>query len=335
MAHPAVLFQVEEGGAVQCFLCSHFCLIAKGKRGFCGVRKNVEGKLQTLVYGDVVAANVDPIEKKPLNHFLPGSKSFSIATVGCNFKCSFCQNWQISQLDAASGSHGGYSMTPEQIVDEAVAHGCQSISYTYTEPTIFFEYAFDIAKEAHERGLKNIFVTNGYMSRNALDMINPYLDACNVDLKAFSEGFYQEFCKAQLKPVLDSIAYMHELGLWLEVTTLLIPNQNDDAAELQGLAEFIVSINKDIPWHISRYRPEYKYNDSPATPLDLLRSAKAIGKEAGLRYIYLGNVVEGNDTLCPDCDYKLIDRLGYSITTTMDGGAVCPECNAMIKGVFL
>ena len=232
----AFLYEQKGDQTVRCDLCSHRCSIQPGKRGICNVRKNQNGILRTLVYGEVIAANSDPIEKKPLYHFLPGSRSYSVATPGCNFKCSFCQNWQISQIEDNGVLLGGRPMSPGAIAEDAHASGCSSIAYTYTEPTIFFEYAYDTARCAKELGLANLFVTNGYMTREALDMINPYLDACNVDLKAFTESFYNSFCKARLEPVLDSIRYMKELGLWIEITTLLIPDKNDSDEELDAIA---------------------------------------------------------------------------------------------------
>jgi pyruvate formate lyase activating enzyme len=330
----ALFFKKNSDSSVECFLCSHRCIIGIGKRGICGVRVNVNGELETLVYGDLIARNVDPIEKKPLNHFLPGSFTYSIATVGCNFKCSFCQNWQISQFDPSQGTHGGFSMLPEHVVDEAIFNNCQSISYTYTEPTIFFEYAYDISRLAKEKKLANIFVTNGYMSRDALTMIHPYLDACNVDLKAFSEAFYRKFCKASLQPVLDSIKYMKELGIWVEITTLLIPHQNDSDEELQAIAHFIASIDTNMPWHISRYRPEYQYSESPPTPLKDLQRAAEIGRKEGLHYTYLGNVIEGNDTDCFSCQEKVIQRTGYVINNQLINESQCPHCRARIHGVY-
>ncbi|MBN2246560.1 MAG: AmmeMemoRadiSam system radical SAM enzyme, partial [Candidatus Aminicenantes bacterium] len=232
----ARLYKKEKNDDVTCFLCSHRCRIAPNKFGICGVRQNQGGILKTLVYGEVIAAHVDPIEKKPLYHFLPGSLAFSIATIGCNFRCPFCQNWQISQSNKKNGvSIPGESFLPSEIVKAAQRQGCKSISYTYTEPTIFFEFAFDTAKMAKEAGLGNSFVTNGYMTSEALEEIRPYLDAANVDLKAFNETFYRKMCGAHLQPVLDAIGTMKKLGIWVEITTLIIPGQNDDPGELKAL----------------------------------------------------------------------------------------------------
>ena len=294
MMQEAMFYNKVEGKEAQCYLCAHNCKIALGQFGFCGVRQNIQGVLNTLVYAQVIAANVDPIEKKPLYHFLPGSMSFSIATVGCNFRCGFCQNWQISQASGQNKAREVYKMIPERIVEEAKKNHCQSISYTYTEPTIFFEYAYDIAKVAKQAGLKNIFVTNGYMSREALETISPYLDAANIDLKSFREKFYVENCKGHLQPVLDSIKLAKKLGVWIEITTLIIPGHNDSASELSDIAGFIASVGKDIPWHISRFHPDYHFLNQKLTPIETLKKAEDLGKKAGLDHVYLGNVKDVN-----------------------------------------
>jgi pyruvate formate lyase activating enzyme len=289
MKHDAMFFKQLDDDAVRCFLCSHNCRIAKGKYGKCSQRQNINGRLYTYAYGDVVAAHIDPIEKKPLYHFLPGSKAFSIASAGCNFKCKFCQNWQISQ--AGHEDHvTGRPFKPEEVVEEAVRSGCASIAYTYTEPTIFFEYSYDIAKIARDKGLSNIYVTNGYMSKEALDLISPYLNAANIDLKSFSEKFYQEVCKARLEPVLHTIRRMKALGIWIEITTLLVTGLNDSEEEIRQVARFIAEIDKDIPWHVSRFHPDYRFDDIAHTPIESMEKAMQIGKAAGLKYVYLGNV---------------------------------------------
>jgi len=294
MTQEAMFYNKVEGKEAQCYLCAHNCKIALGQFGFCGVRQNIQGVLNTLVYAEVIAANVDPIEKKPLYHFLPGSMSFSIATVGCNFRCGFCQNWQISQVSGQDNAREVYKLMPERIVEEAKKNHCQSISYTYTEPTIFFEYAYDIAKVAKQAGLKNIFVTNGYMSREALETISPYLDAANIDLKSFREKFYVENCKGHLQPVLDSIKLAKKLGVWIEITTLIIPGYNDSVSELSDIAGFIASVGKDIPWHISRFHPDYHFLNQKLTPIETLKKAEDLGKKAGLDHVYLGNVKDVN-----------------------------------------
>ena len=334
MIKEALLYEKLDGKKVQCHLCAHGCIIAPERLGICKVRKNIGGRLQTLVYAETVAANVDPIEKKPLYHFLPGSNAFSIATPGCNFKCGFCQNWQISQAPNIDIKLKGRTLSPQEVVKQALANKCRSISYTYTEPTIFFEYAYDTAKIAKENGLYNNFVTNGYMSGQALEMIRPYLDAANVDLKSFRDDFYKNICKARLQPVLDSIALMKKLNIWVEVTTLIIPGQNDSPQELTDIAGFISSLGKDIPWHISRFHPDYQFTDYEPTSIEVLRRAKDIAKNAGLRYVYLGNVLDEPDTLCYNCQKPLIKRVYFSIEQENIKQGRCSFCGTRIDGVF-
>ena len=336
MIREAMLYLPLEDQRVSCVLCHHNCQIAPGKFGICGVRENREGKLFTRVYGDVIAAHVDPIEKKPLYHFLPGTTSFSIATVGCNFRCSFCQNWQISQASKGKDivDHG-QEYSPQDVVLSAKKHRCQSISYTYTEPTIYYEYAYETAKLAKKEGLANVFVTNGYMRPEALETIKPYLDACNVDLKAFHEDFYKDMCGAHLQPVLDSIRFMKELNIWVEITTLVIPGRNDSEQELTQIARFIRDVDSDIPWHISRFHPDYKYADSDATSVESLRLARSIGIKEGLRFIYIGNIFgESEGTVCPNCQKMLIPRKGFYISENKIQEGKCPFCGTPIAGVF-
>ncbi len=291
MKKEAELYEELKNDKVHCFLCSHHCTISKSKFGQCGVRQNINGRLYTHVYGKVIAAHVDPIEKKPLYHFLPGSKSYSIATPGCNFRCSFCQNWQISQhrLDSEF-YYSGIEMSPEDIVTAAKQNNCKSIAYTYTEPTIFFEYAYDTAKKAHKEKLSNVFVTNGYMTPEMIETITPYLDAVNIDLKSFRDEFYKTICGAHLEPVINTIKKMHENNIWIEITTLVVPEQNDSRKELSDIAEFIASVDKNIPWHISRFHPDYQFNTVNATPIETLQMAERIGKKFRLKDIHLGNV---------------------------------------------
>ena len=285
-----MLYEKIDGNAVRCNLCAHRCRIVPSKRGICGVRENRDGTLYSLVYGVIIAENVDPIEKKPLFHVHPGSNSFSIATVGCNFRCTFCQNHDISQMPRESGRVMGRDMTAEEIVQKAVATGSKSIAYTYTEPTIFFEFAYDVGMSARARNIKNIFVTNGFMTGEALDLISPCLDAANVDLKSFSDDFYKKYCGARLEPVLESVRKMKDLGIWVEITTLIIPTLNDSDAELTRIAEFIRSVGTETPWHISRFHPQYEMTTLPPTPLSTLHRAADIGRAAGLKYVYTGNV---------------------------------------------
>jgi pyruvate formate lyase activating enzyme len=335
----AYLYDRLEDHKVRCNLCSHRCLIKAGERGICAVRENQEGSLKTLVYGRLIAQNVDPIEKKPLYHVSPGSLSYSIATVGCNFKCRFCQNADIAQLPAdRKGIILGDLFTPKDVVDAAEQANCRSIAYTYTEPTVFFEFAYDTAKLAHERGILNIFVTNGYMTPEALKMIQPYLDAANVDLKAFNNEFYKEQCSAKRKHVMETLKLMKSVGVFVEVTTLLIPGLNDDKGELKELATFIVDeLGPETPWHISRFHPTYKLTDRPPTPAESIHRARKIGLEAGLRYVYSGNLPgdTGENTNCYSCGQALIERWGYHISKNVITDGKCPKCNATIDGLEL
>lgn len=331
----AMFYEQLPDNRVRCGLCRFRCLIADGDRGHCGVRENQDGILYSLVYGKLCAENVDPIEKKPLFHFQPGSRSYSIATVGCNFRCRHCQNYDISQIEKEAPIRG-LARTPAEVVKKAVAHGCASIAYTYTEPTIFFEFAYDTARLAHEAGLKNIFVTNGYITPEALATIAPYLDAANIDLKGFSENFYRDIVQARLAEVLDSIIAYRKSGIWVELTTLIIPGLNDDEKELQELASFIVAnLGVDTPWHVSQFYPTYKLTDRPRTPLATLRRAREIGRAAGLRYVYEGNVPGegGENTWCSSCAALLIERYGFVIGTNRIRNGVCPDCGTAIAGI--
>ena len=275
---------------VRCFACSHKCLIGEGKTGICGVRKNIHGKLFLLVYGKVASMNTDPIEKKPLYHFLPRTMAFSIGTVGCNFKCEWCQNFDISQISKQEKIIFGRNITPKEIIEEAIKTGCKSIAYTYNEPAIFAEFVKDCAVLAKKRGLKNILVTNGYFTRESFDFIKDYIDAVNIDLKSFDEKTYQRYCGAKLQPVLDNIRWFHDAGIHVEITTLVVPELNDSDKELESIAKFIASMDKRVPWHISRFFPMYKMKDREITPVETLKKAYQIGKKARLKFVHLGNI---------------------------------------------
>jgi pyruvate formate lyase activating enzyme len=334
----ALLYEKIEDLKVRCALCSHRCVIPDGRRGICQVRENRNGILHTLVYGRLVAQHVDPIEKKPLFHFLPGSLSYSIATVGCNFRCRFCQNADIAQLPSdRDGAIIGDTATPEQVVGAAEKAGCRSISYTYTEPTIFFEFALETARLANSRGLRNVFVTNGYMTSEALDMIAPVLDAANVDMKAFTRGYYKDLCGAKLEHVQETLRNMRSRGVFVEVTTLVVPGLNDDPGELKALAEFLANdLGADTPWHISRFHPTYRLTDRPPTPVKTLSAAREIGRAAGLKYVYTGNVPgdEGENTFCPACSATLIERRGFRVGKLRIIDGCCGKCGAAIEGVW-
>ena len=334
----AALYQTLKK-TVYCHLCAHCCVIGSGKTGLCGVRINRNGVLETVVYGRLVAQSVDPIEKKPLFHFLPGSRTYSIATVGCNFKCHFCQNADIAQMPhGQNGRLIGETVLPEQVVSAAEKSNCQSIAYTYTEPTIFFEYTLDTARLAHQRQIKNIYVSNGYMSAKALGIIAPYLHAANVDLKAFSNTFYKNYCGASLTPVLNTLRKMKQLGIWLEITTLIIPGLNDSPQELEQLANFIVNeLGPETPWHVSRFHPAHQMIDRSITPLDTLTKAREIGSAAGLRYVYTGNVPgqEGENTFCHACKKRVIGRRGFQLDQYEIENGRCKYCGVLIDGIGL
>ena len=333
----AVLWDPADSVKIRCKLCNFRCLIDINSVGHCKVRKNIDGKLYSLNYHRLCAANIDPIEKKPLFHFQPGSKSFSIAALGCNFQCQFCQNWQISQADI--GQTGANEETePEKIVALAMAGGCKSIAYTYTEPTIFMEICNDCGQLAKEKGLANVFVSNGYMTKEAIDFASGWLDGINIDLKSFSDDYYKNLCGAKLAPVLDTIEYIaNNTNIWLEITTLVVPGQNDSDDELRQIAEFIASLNCDIPWHISRFYPQYKYTDLPPTSGKTLQRVYEIAKKAGLHYIYIGNfpTAKGENTYCRNCNKTLIERAGYTITVNVIENGACPKCTQKIAGFEL
>ena len=338
MKMETLIYEKLSDKTVRCGICRHACVIGEGKRGICQIRENKDGRLLSLVYPKLIAKSIDPIEKKPIFHLKPGSFSYSIATVGCNFKCTFCQNSDIAQMPSDTGGMiQGRDMTPEEIVKEAIDKGCESISYTYTEPTVFFELAFDTAKLAKKSGLYNIFVTNGYMSQRAIDMISPYLDAANVDLKAFTDRFYKTYCKARIEPVKENIRHMLDLGILVELTTLLIPGLNDDKKELTAMAEYIArDLGEKTPWHISRFHPCYQLTDRPSTPESSLMTAFEAGRNAGLFYVYTGNVpgLLSENTYCHSCKTLLVKRHGYRIENRLLLGGACPECKTIAHGIY-
>lgn len=332
-----MFYEKKENSKVQCMLCPHNCIISENKKGVCGVRQNKEGVLYSLVYDKLNCMHIDPVEKKPLYHFYPGEAAMSVATMGCNFKCDFCQNSELSQSPKTPiNKIEGENISAEEIVKTTIANNCRIIAYTYSEPTIYYELAYDTAKLAHEKGLKNVFVTNGYINPEPLKKIAPYMDAANIDLKSFSEGFYQKICGGKLKAVLDSIKLYHKLGIWIELTTLLIPEKNESPGELKKTAGFIASLDKNIPWHVSSFHPDYRMMDSHRTPLPVLEKAYEIGKKAGLNYIYLGNVHsdEHDNTYCPKCKKLLIRRYGFDIAEKNIEGNKCKYCGEEIKGRF-
>jgi len=322
----------KEGERIVCLLCRHYCKLKDGQVGFCGVNKNEGGKLKNLVYGKVSALNVDPIEKKPLYHFLPGSKSFSLGTVGCNFKCPFCQNWQISQSKDIEGSH---TATPEDIVKGAIEFNCLSIAYTYNEPTIFWPFAKDIATLAKKFGIKGVFVSNGFETPEVIDDMKGLIDGFNIDIKSFNEKYYKKSLKGDLNGVLDTLKRLKANSFWVECTTLIVPDDNDSDEELRDIASFIANeLDRFTPWHISAFHPDYKIIDKNPTPVKTLMRAYEIGKEEGLEYIYLGNVPTESITKCPDCQTNLIVRKGYFVLENNLVDGKCPNCKRAIEGVW-
>lgn len=333
----AKYYEKIEDKKVKCNLCRHHCQISEEKKGICGVRKNINGVLYSLVYERVIAKNIDPIEKKPLFHFLPATKSYSIATVGCNFRCLHCQNYEISQMPREEDTIMGSIISAEEIVNSALYYDCKSISYTYTEPTIYYEFAYDVSVLAKEKGLKNVFVTNGYIEKEPLEDISPYLDGANVDLKGFTEDFYKKVCGATLKGVLDSLINYKRLGIWLEITTLIIPGYNDKEDELKGIAKFIKeNLGIDTPWHVTAFYPTYKLTSASPTPVKTLKKAREIGLSEGLNYVYTGNIPgeEGESTFCPSCKKKIIERIGFRIAKNDIIGGKCKFCNKEIAGIW-
>ncbi len=331
------LFYKKENNFIKCYLCSHYCIIKEDKTGICKVRKNIDGKLFSLVYNKAIAENIDPIEKKPLYHFFPATYTYSIATVGCNFKCLHCQNYEISQFPELNDHYiYGKELTPENIIKKLVKNHLKSISYTYTEPTIYYEYARDIGILAKEQGIKNIFVSNGYMSKECVEDLKEWLDAINIDIKSFNEDFYKKICKASLKPVLENVEKLKSYNIWVEITTLIIPGYNDSEKELRDIAKFIKSIDKNIPWHVSAFYPTYKLTDAPPTPPETIIKAREIGLAEGLNYVYTGNIrdFEGGNTYCPNCKKLLIKRIGYFVEIINLNNGKCYNCGENIAGVF-
>lgn len=340
MSHNAWLSKKLPSGKVLCQACAQSCTLEEGEYGICGVRRVEGGELKLLVYGIAAAINVDPVEKKPMFHFLPKSRAFSLGTVGCNFSCTFCQNHDISQYPKENNHQiAGRELPPQKIVELAIENNCDSIAYTYNEPIVFFEYTYDTAKIAHEKGLKNIYVTSGFETKKAIDLLEPYIDGMNIDIKSFSEEFYKEICGARLKPVLDTVKYANEKGIWVEVTTLLIPGKNDSDEEIRNIARFLAEVDPSIPWHLSAFHPTYKMLDVERTPESTLLRAYKIGQEEGLKYLYIGNIdnEDYESTYCPSCKKRVIDRsgnIGQFVTNELNENGRCPYCEQLLEGVW-
>ncbi|MFP4458942.1 MAG: AmmeMemoRadiSam system radical SAM enzyme [Candidatus Zixiibacteriota bacterium] len=333
--HEAMWYEKLDENQVQCHLCPWNCIIDEGRRGICGVRANVDGKLVSLVYGKIASLNIDPIEKKPIFHLMPGSRALSVATVGCNLGCLFCQNWTLSQALPEESRHA--DLSPESLVQKAIETNSQSIAYTYSEPTIFYEYMYDAAKIAHDNGIKNIMVTCGYINEEPLRELCKYIDAANVDLKGFSQDFYSEYTRAQLEPVKRTLKIMDEEGVMVEVTNLIVPGANDSPEEIRVLCEFVHdSLGADTPLHFSRFHPNYKLKDRPPTPASKLNQAYEIAKETGLEYVYIGNMhgAGGENTICPSCGKTIIKRRGYMILEKKITDGKCDFCGHEQHGIW-
>jgi len=325
----ALFYETLADDKVKCLLCPHNCIILPGRAGFCSVRQNQKGKLYSLVYGKAITVNIDPIEKKPFFHFLPGTKSLSIATVGCNFRCDNCQNWSISQSPKLDKKEIiGEDWPPSKVVKMAMDNKCPSISYTYTEPTVFVEYALDTMKLAKNYKLKNTWVSNGYLSAECIEVITPYLDAANIDLKSFSDKFYRNNCGGTLAPALEALKLLKKKNIWVEITTLIIPGLTDEMKMLERIAKFIYrDLGAETPWHISQFVPAYKLSNTPTTSTQTIKKICEIGHKMCLKYVYSGNIpgLYLEDTYCPKCHQLMIDRELYSIMR-FDKKGRCSNC---------
>lgn len=321
---------------IRCLLCPRECVIDDQERGYCGVRENRGGVYYTLVHSRPCTAHVDPIEKKPLFHFLPGTLAFSIATVGCNVECKFCQNWQISQVRPEQVDN--LNMPPRRVADLARQNSCHSIAYTYTEPTIFTEYMYDCASAGGRQGVKSVMISNGYINRKPITDLCNVLDAVKIDLKAFTEKFYRDLVAGELKPVLDTLVTLKERGKWTEIVYLVIPTHNDDPNELKKMCKWIVNeLGPDTPIHFTRFYPQYRLKNLPPTPVSTLVKARDIAQQAGIHYCYVGNVPghEGENTICPECGRTVIKRIGFTILKNELKNGKCPECGHEIPGVWM
>ena len=335
---PSLLAVPQDDGAVRCGVCSHRCLVRPGRRGICGVRENRGGALVATAYGRVVAEALDPIEKKPLFHVAPGSTAWSIATPGCPFHCTFCQNWEIAQGPRLGLDLPVRRLAPQDVVQQALALGADAVAYTYVEPTVFLEFALDVGRLVRAAGLRNLWITDGYATPEAIELLAGFVDAANVDLKSFDERFYHRLCGARLAPVLEAILAMRAAGIWLEITTLVIPGQNDSPGELGAIAGWIAEhLGRETPWHVSRFHPAFRMSDVPPTPLPALRRAAQIGREAGLAHVYVGNAPElqAEDTWCVGCGTLLVERRGYRAKSHLTAQGACPACGRRMAGVGL
>jgi pyruvate formate lyase activating enzyme len=320
---------------VHCFLCPHLCMLQEGQSGICRTRVNRGGDLYTLAYGNPCSLAVDPMEKKPLFHFFPGTKIYSLATGGCNFRCHNCQNWQISQVSPEDPDQ--FELMPEEVVEQALSHHTNSIAFTYTEPTVFYEYVFDTAKAAHENGLRTVWISNGYINEKPLLDICPYLDAANIDLKCFDDKVYRKLTGGRLQPVLETLITLKAQGVWLEITSLLIPEITDNSAMIGAMCRWLVEHGfAETPLHFSRFFPAFKLTELPPTSEHSLVQAKEIAEAAGMKYVYIGNLpgLKGENTYCPHCKQMVVERKGYVVKQNALQKGRCAFCGEVVAGVF-
>lgn len=335
MTHPATWWKTEEGG-VRCLLCPHFCYLKPDETGICRTRQNSNDQLVTHAYHQVSALHADPVEKKPLFHFLPGSQTLSIATKGCNLRCQNCQNAGISQI-APSGYKPEASITPAQIIELAQKNNCQSIAYTYTEPTVYYELMLDTAQLAHEAGIRNILVSSGYINPQPLKALIPYLDAANIDLKSFDEATYLNLCSAKLQPVLKTLQLLLKEKVWLEITNLIIPGWTDDVDTIKTMCAWLAGNGfGNTPLHFSRFFPTYQLLGVPPTPINSVEAAAQAAADANINYVYTGNLPLNHleTTKCHQCHNVLISRMGNRLITCKLTSNICPECQQFVPGVF-
>lgn len=335
-AREALFWEPMADNMVRCLLCPKNCVVPEGRRGFCRVRENRNGRYVTLAYGHPCSVRPnDPIEKKPFFHVYPGTRTFSMATTGCNMTCTFCQNWEIAQIGPEDAP--GAPLSPEQAASLAKASGARTMAYTYNEPTVFYEYMLDCAKAGREQGVESIIISNGFIKAEPQKRLFPHVKAIKIDLKAFSEEFYRNVCSAELQPVLEALKRVADAGVWFEIVTLIIPSLNDSADEIKRMTEWIVKeLGRDVPVHFSRFHPAYKLRNLPPTPLETLFRARRLAQEQGCRFVYVGNVPgqEGQNTLCPSCESLLIERYGFRVLKNKLVNGTCPSCKTAIPGVW-
>jgi pyruvate formate lyase activating enzyme len=333
--YPAMHWEPLAENKVKCLLCPRGCEVADVERGYCGVRENQGGKYQSLVYGAVCSANVDPIEKKPLFHYLPGTNAFSIATAGCNIECKFCQNWQISQYRPEQVE--STLVTPEELIKVCQARRAPTIAYTYSEPVVFYEYMHDVAALARQQGIGSVMISNGYIQEKPLRQLCKQLTAIKIDLKAFTEQFYRDMCAGELKPVLATLEVLKSTGIWFELVVLIVPTLNDSADEIKQMAEWVVKhLGPDVPMHFTRFHPTYRVTNLPQTPVATLEACRKLALDAGVRYVYAGNVPghPSENTYCHGCQKQLIRRVGFQVAANEIKNGKCPKCGVTVPGVW-